>query len=476
MTKIRNLLKNITTQGLILFSIIIGVCSLLLLFSINEASEKEIVKNIKKGAGNHTIFLSQKVYTERSHDGELKKPAGFLSFNDLRVLKNSYREVKRISLESSKEIEYAKVEKREYPSSKFAFMSPEISGVTPEYKEMNGLNLMSGRFINNTDILYKRRVCVLGSAVYEGLGVKKIIGKSLITKNPDSKFTIVGVLHRKMPLFTFLPSNVCWNSLMAKENSDKTERKIGALLINDRIFIPHTTWIDLTKGIDTKMKELYGSLLTHLSLPLPTDIYIQINLPEGGKKKMIEDEENLMIFGEAKRSFLIDERLKESIDKMRRILRKRYGENKYFLFYDYGSLINEINDQIEESNKLLWITALFSLLLFGIILASIMLLSVHNRISEIGVRRAFGAKKKDIFFQFLKEGLNLYMKGIIIGLAVGLIVSYIFIVKIVAWEFSIPFYGIILSAIFPLLVGIISCTYPAYRASCISPAVAVKYE
>ena len=116
------------------------------------------------------------------------------------------------------------------------------------------------------------------------------------------------------------------------------------------------------------------------------------------------------------------------------------------------------------------------LLFSGILLTSMMLMSVHKRVSEIGIRRAFGARKKDIFWQFLAEGVMIYSVGIIIGILVGLLVSYFVINKLLVWEFFVPIMGIVISSLFVFSVGILSSLYPAMRAANIPPAVAVKYE
>jgi ABC-type antimicrobial peptide transport system permease subunit len=161
---------------------------------------------------------------------------------------------------------------------------------------------------------------------------------------------------------------------------------------------------------------------------------------------------------------------------MRKVLKKRYGEDKLFSFTYLGNLTDEIQNQMEDSNKLLWITGMVTLLLSGVILSSMMLMSVHKRVSEIGIRRAFGARKKDIFYQFLTEGMVIYSIGIVIGLVMGLVLSYLLIVKILSWEYSIPIYSLVLSSVIPFLVSILSSLYPAMQAAKIQPAVAVKYE
>lgn len=170
------------------------------------------------------------------------------------------------------------------------------------------------------------------------------------------------------------------------------------------------------------------------------------------------------------------EKMKEVCDNMRKLLKERWGDDKIFEFVYRGSFIDEIKFQTRGLNKLLLITAVVTLLLSGIILTSMMLLSVHKRVNEIGVRRAFGARRRDIFLQFLAEGAILYSIGIAIGIVAGSLVSYLIIVKVLSWDFSIPIQGIIISSVFVFLTGILSSLYPAIRASRIQPAVAVRYE
>lgn len=315
---------------------------------------------------------------------------------------------------------------------------------------------------------------------------KSLIGKKMITKNPDGEFTIIGVLHKKMPLFTALPDKMEFELLRRSEPNAKSDRKYYTLPINTAIYIPFATWEDMMKGRDTsviseegmelKSKTLDKSLFNSSTLPLEAYIWLKIDTPfkEGREEKIIKDKEDLRVFEDFYRP--LPENLKESLDSIRKVLRRKYGEDKYFFFDYVGSLINELNDQIEDSNRLLGIIFISSLLFSCLLLTSMMLISVHKRISEIGVLRALGARKKDIFWQFLAEGVMIYSVGIVIGIFVGILVSYLIITKIAGWEFSIPIFGVIASCIFVFLVGIISSLYPAMRAANIPPAVAVKYE
>lgn len=473
---------------LILLTIIIGVCALLLLFSINEAGKNEILKNIKKEGNGHLLSLVPELFTQ---DG---KESGILSHNDITLLKNRVPQVEEIALWDFKNISGVKIEQREYPPEGFSYaMTPMISGITPEFRKVMDIELKDGRFINETDLIYKRRVCVVGGSMYERLGKGKIIGKTLIAKNrtedgaeEDVKFTIIGVIQKKMPLFASLPDRAFMSVAPILFNtpnkfSDKIEelqafqkqqKVISSLAMNDSIYIPWTVWMDLVSSS---------------SLPPYTLVCIKVKIPEGeGVGKFVKDEENIVKSEEEIHSGCEDcdysfldyrpEKIKEVCDKMRKVLKERYGDDKSFVFSYDGSFIDEIEMQISESNKLLGIVAVITLLLSGIILTSMMLLSVHKRVNEIGVRRAFGARRRDIFLQFLAEGAILYSIGIAIGIVAGSLVSYLIIVKVLSWDFSIPIQGIIISSVFVFLTGILSSLYPAIRASRIQPAVAVRYE
>ncbi|MFH1097745.1 MAG: FtsX-like permease family protein [Candidatus Desantisbacteria bacterium] len=110
-----------------------------------------------------------------------------------------------------------------------------------------------------------------------------------------------------------------------------------------------------------------------------------------------------------------------------------------------------------------------------IFILSMMLHSVSTRTSEIGIRRAIGARKKDILFQFLKEGLIITGKGGIGGIILGLLTVYL-LGKYTGWEMVVPIHGLFLSVLAIGIIGIIGGIYPAMHAANIPPAVAVKYE
>ena len=124
--------------------------------------------------------------------------------------------------------------------------------------------------------------------------------------------------------------------------------------------------------------------------------------------------------------------------------------------------------------------AAISLLVGGIGIMNIMLVSVTERTKEIGLRKALGARKRDILTQFLMESSLLSLFGGIIGIAFGWLIS--FIVEKVALASGAPFYprigldAVLLATIFSAAVGLFFGIYPANRAANLEPVEALRYE
>lgn len=117
--------------------------------------------------------------------------------------------------------------------------------------------------------------------------------------------------------------------------------------------------------------------------------------------------------------------------------------------------------------------AAISLLVGGIGVMNIMLVSVTERTKEIGLRKALGARRKDILLQFLLEAVILSLLGGIIGIIFGLLASAVmarfFVSTVTAWS-------VILAFVFSVAVGVLFGIAPAIRASRLSPIEALRYE
>jgi len=116
-----------------------------------------------------------------------------------------------------------------------------------------------------------------------------------------------------------------------------------------------------------------------------------------------------------------------------------------------------------------------SLLVGGIGIMNIMLASVLERTREIGIRRAVGAKRRDIMVQFLTEAFSLSALGGLAGVLSGVLIAKV-VAASAGWPTVVTTASVLLSFGVALAVGLISGLYPAHRASLISPIEALRYE
>jgi putative ABC transport system permease protein len=119
--------------------------------------------------------------------------------------------------------------------------------------------------------------------------------------------------------------------------------------------------------------------------------------------------------------------------------------------------------------------ASISLIVGGIGIMNIMLVSVRERTREIGIRKAVGARGRDILLQFLIEALTLSLLGGLIGILVGLGVSAL-IGQLAGWGLQISASTIAAAVGFSLLVGVVFGVWPARQAARLDPITALRYE
>jgi putative ABC transport system permease protein len=163
-----------------------------------------------------------------------------------------------------------------------------------------------------------------------------------------------------------------------------------------------------------------------------------------------------------------------------KILKPMPGGEDPIRVFNQADLMESANQQSGFLTMLLAGIALVSLIVGGIGIMNIMLVSVTERTREIGIRKALGAKRKDILYQFLIESVTLSLVGGLLGIAGGLGVSM--------WMSRPPDDGgmgfpmmvtmqpIVVSFLFSAFVGIFFGIYPAFKASALHPIEALRYE
>jgi putative ABC transport system permease protein len=161
------------------------------------------------------------------------------------------------------------------------------------------------------------------------------------------------------------------------------------------------------------------------------------------------------------------------------LLRSRYGlsadDDAQFSTSNQSSLISTLDSVVGTLSLLLGGIASISLVVGGIGIMNIMLVSVRERTREIGVRRAIGAKQRQILAQFLIEAIVLSVVGGLVGLAIGLGVSAL-IAALAGWAFTISGGTVALALGFSAVVGVLFGVWPARTAARLQPVDALRFE
>ncbi len=288
-----------------------------------------------------------------------------------------------------------------------------LIGATSDYLRVLKMNLMAGRFFTQGEERSRANVAVLGADVVENLfpGVDPI-GKKFHMRN--STYRVIGVME-KMGQGLF------------GQNQD------------NYVILPITT---LYKYYPWSRRLWWGGLF----------IMARPKSPELLQEAMDEITEVLRI----------RRRLKPSQDNDFSIYTQEY--------------VNKLFNQLIGGVFLVGVLiASISLLVGGIGIMNIMLVSMRERTSEIGLRRALGAKRRHILFQFLVEAVVLSLGGGLIGMILGFLLALV--AKAAAhFPAQVTFFGVAMGIGVSTLVGIFFGIYPAWKASQLSPVEALRYE
>ena len=160
---------------------------------------------------------------------------------------------------------------------------------------------------------------------------------------------------------------------------------------------------------------------------------------------------------------------------MRREHKIRPGGENDFQIRNQADVLATFQQTTETFTKLLAGIAAVSLIVGGIGIMNIMLVSVTERTREIGVRKALGATRFNILFQFLVEALVLCLVGGLLGILFGSL-GAVALAKFNNWNTSVSFTAVGLAFLFSAIVGLFFGIWPARRAARLDPIVALRYE
>ena len=287
-----------------------------------------------------------------------------------------------------------------------------VSGVSYDMPEIRNWQVAEGRFFEETEERASRRVCVIGTTVKSNLFAEEEDAVGQTIRIGAMPFKVVGVLASK--------GANGWG-----QDQD------------DTVMAPYTT-----VGRVLQRSKFRSINMMNVSLNSMDDV------------------------AEAKR-------------EVTALLRQRHKladyEDDDFETRDTTEIMNTIGSVTGLMTVLLTAVAAISLLVGGIGIMNIMLVSVTERIKEIGLRMAIGATPACILWQFVLEAVVLSTVGGAIGVGVGIGVAQA-IGEINHWPIVIEVSSAVWSFLFSALVGMFFGFYPAYRASKLNPIDCLRYE
>ena len=167
----------------------------------------------------------------------------------------------------------------------------------------------------------------------------------------------------------------------------------------------------------------------------------------------------------------------ETMEAVKHVLRRNHNlsilSEDDFRFVTPEGIMEWVTESAQAMNRMLILISTVSLLVGGVVIMNILLVSIRERVREIGIRRSFGARKLDITLQFLFESVLVSLLGGILGIGLGLSICYglqrfdILPTQVTAEPF-------ILSFIFCTLIGLIFGIHPARKAALMSPEESIR--
>jgi putative ABC transport system permease protein len=166
-------------------------------------------------------------------------------------------------------------------------------------------------------------------------------------------------------------------------------------------------------------------------------------------------------------------------DDLRTIMRARRhlgpGQPDAFSIDSSATFQNLLGNILNNFGAVVAAIASISLLVGGIVIMNIMLVAVTERTREIGIRKALGARRKDILVQFLIESATIALAGGVMGVIAGIVLAKL-ITLAIAFPSSVQLWSVLVSLFVASAVGLFFGVYPAYKASALDPVAALRFE
>lgn len=324
-------------------------------------------------------------------------------------------------------------------------MRLRVTGAWPDYLEVAANELAAGRFLTDLDVENSTRAVVIGNSVatqlFPGLPPERVLGQLIFVQQVP--FEVVGV----------------FIEYMREQDRRRAERDRGRERGADQVRRSRGNWDPFRGKNQAVVVPISTMFYEFKSGRFPEDSLDTVRLNDFSVR--VDD---LSVFNLA-------------IDQVRRIMNHTHRGVDDFGFDTREDWFDNMESSLRATRISGGLIALISLLVGGIGITNIMLASITERVREIGIRRAVGAKARDIFAQILIESISIALLGGLLGVLCGF--GLIGLLNTIAPSDNEPFVtvgAVILSVTFAAVAGIVSGIYPAIQASRLDPIQALRYE
>jgi putative ABC transport system permease protein len=390
---------------------VFGVGSVIAMLSVGEGANKEALDQIRKLGSRNIILNSVK---PKEQEVLTDRPA---YLNIYGLLYEDEQRIKNTIPTILRTVPVKLLRKDAFLGGRSLEM--RIVGTTPDWFDLVNRQVIAGRILSWEDLNKRARVCVLTEySARRLLATEHTIGQ--IVRIGSGYFKVVGIIR----------------SEQGREDAQTPDEEVDA-------YIPLST-----------ARERYG------------DAFWQ-RAPGSRESERVELHQLLVQVN----SIEMVEPTAAAIEAMLQLFHKK---RDYSISVPLG-LLQQAEETKRRFNIVLGSIAAISLLVGGIGIMNIMLASVMERTREIGIRRAIGAKRKQIIGQFIIETVVLSTVGGVIGICMGIFLPYL-IAKFSGMPTIIPTYGILLSFVISIAIGVLFGVYPAIRAARLDPITALRHE
>lgn len=417
---VKSLWMHRLRSTLTMLGIIFGVSSVVAMLAIGEGASRDAQEKISQLGSRNIIVKTVPPPEDKSSVGQQQTLKEYgLTYDDAERFRGAIPNV-RVLVPNRRISEPAFYRNKR--------LSTEVVGTVPWFPEISPLRIKYGRFITTTDMHYKQAVCVIDEYVRKEL---------FAFDDPLDQFVKVGGdYYRVVGVSTVQKSGT--TPAKGKSGGDGSGANVG------KIYIPLTT-----------AQSRFG------------ETTLQVGAGGSPTLERVELQEIII------QSQTIDQ-VPYTNRSVQTVLSRFHKKNDYEIIVPL-ELMQRAKDVQRIFTIVLGSIAAISLLVGGIGIMNIMMATVSERTREIGIRRALGARKRDIVMQFLSETLLLTLFGGILGMAVGsaipALVTYFGQMRTVITPGSLVMaFGI------SAAVGIAFGIYPAYRAANMDPIESLRHE